>query len=145
MKKSPCWRPRRSISTAIAALKSLLDDTDRKNYSDGEKKTRASFMEKLGDVYREAEQYPQAIEAYRQMATLDADAAPQVTVQVAETYRAQKDYTSALKEAEGALKKFPKERMVIRGACFAPGRPVKVDQAATELRTLLNGKQDRAI
>ncbi len=130
---------------AIAALKSLLDDTARKNYSDFEKKTRVRFMQKLGDVYREAAQYPQAIEAYRQIATLDAEAGPQVSVQVAETYRAQKDYTNALKEVESALKKYPKDRMVILEHASLLSDQSKVDQAASEMRTLLDGKQDLAV
>ena len=130
---------------AIAALKSILDDTARKNYSDVEKKTRVRFLEKLGSAYRNAEQYPQAIDAFRQIATLDPDTAAQVSVQVAETYRAQKDYAGAMKEADAALKKFPKDRGVIAEHSSLLADQVKIDQAASEMRSLLDGKQDRTI
>jgi len=130
---------------AIAALKSILDDTARKNYSETEKKTRVRFLEKLGVAYRSAEQYQLAADTFRQIAALDSDAAPQVTVQVAETYRAQKDYAAALREADAAFKKFPKDGMVIREHASLLADEGKVDQAAAEMRTLLDGKQDRAI
>jgi tetratricopeptide (TPR) repeat protein len=130
---------------SIAALKSILDDTARKNYSDAEKKTRVRFLEKLGIDYRNAEQYPQAADAFRQIAALDSEAAPQVAVQVAETFRAQKEYAAAFREADAAFKKFPKDRLVIAEHASLLADEGKVDQAASEMRTLFDGKQDRAI
>jgi tetratricopeptide (TPR) repeat protein len=130
---------------AITALKSILDDTARKTYSDSEKKTRVRFLEKLGIDYGKAEQYQQAADAFRQIAAIDSDAAPQVAVEVAETYRSQKDYAGALREVDAALKKFPKDRAVIVEHASLLADQGKVDQAATEIRTLLDGKQDRGI
>jgi tetratricopeptide (TPR) repeat protein len=130
---------------AVTALKSILDDTARKTYSDSEKKTRVRFLEKLGIDYGKAEQYAQAADAFRQIAAIDSDAAPQVAVEVAETYRSQKDYAGALREVDAALKKFPKDRAVIVEHASLLADQGKVDQAASEIRTLLDGKQDRGI
>ena len=130
---------------AIAALKSILDDTARRSYSEGEKENRIRFLEKLGMDYRNNEQYQQANEAFRQIAALDSNATPQVEVQVAETYRAQKDYASALKQMDATLKKFPKDRMVVAEHASLLADQGKVDQAASETRSLLDGKQDRAV
>jgi tetratricopeptide (TPR) repeat protein len=130
---------------AIAELKGILDETARKNYSETEKKMRVRFLEKLGNDYKSAEQYPQAIEAFRQIATLDSDAAPQATVLVAQTYQAQKDNASALRETEAGLKKFPKDRMLVLQHASLLADMNKIDQAAAEMRTLLGGKQDRGV
>lgn len=130
---------------AITALKNILEDTARRTYSDNEKKTRIRFMEKLGIDYRANDQYPQAIDAFRQIATVDPDASTQISLQVAETYRAQKDYASALKEMDAALKKSPKDAGLVAERASLLAEEGKADQGANELRGLLGGKQDRMI
>jgi len=130
---------------AIAMLKGLVDETVRRTYTDDEKKGRVHLLEKLGVDYRRAEQYQQAVDTFRQIATLDADAAGGAAVQIAETYRAQKDFASAMRESDAAFKKFPKDRMVIAEHASLLADDGKVDQAATEMRTLLDGKTDRAV
>ena len=135
----------KKYNEAVTALKSILDDTTRKNYSSFEKETRVRFLQKLGEAYRESEQYPQAVDTFHQILALDSDAGPQVSVEVAETYRRQKDYPSAMKEADAALKKYPKERMVVAEHASLLADQMKVDQAATEMRSLLDGKQDLSI
>lgn len=130
---------------AIAALKSILDDTARRNYSDNEKKTRIRFLEKLGMDYRSNQQYQQAIDTFRQIGTVDPEASTQVSLQVAETYRAQKDYPSALKEMDAALKKSPKDLGVVAERAQLLAEEGKADQGANELRGLLGGKQDRTV
>lgn len=130
---------------AIAALKSMLDDTARKTYSDSEKKTRIRFLEKLGMDYRSNEQYQQAIDTFRQIGTVDPEASTQISLQVAETYRAQKDYPSALKEMDSALKKSPKDLGLVAERASLLAEDGKADQGASELRGLLGGKQDRMV
>jgi tetratricopeptide (TPR) repeat protein len=133
------------VDQAINVLKSVLTDTERKQYSEGEKKNRAIFMEKLAIDYRMNEQYAQAIETFQQLAAMDPEAAPQAAVQIIATYRTQKDFASAMREADAALKKFPKEPMLTVEHAQVLADTGKVDPAVTELRTMLNGKQDRAI
>jgi tetratricopeptide (TPR) repeat protein len=133
------------IDQAITVIQGVLTDTERKQYSEGEKKNRAIFMEKLAEAYRMNEEYPKAVEAFQKLAALDPEAGPQVAVQVVATYRAAKDYTNAMREADSALKKYPKEPMVVVEHAQTLADTGKVDPAATELRTLMNGKTDRAI
>ena len=45
---------------AIASLKSLLESTARKTYNPAERGYRAMMFERLGFLYRNTEQYPQA-------------------------------------------------------------------------------------
>src|SRR4029077_8006875 len=84
---------------AIEAMKSILAATAKKTYHAGEKANRAILLERLGFLHRTAEQYPQAIEAFREMQKLDDDAAPRAAVHVIETYRLARDMNKALEEA----------------------------------------------
>lgn len=133
------------LDQAITVLKGVLTDTERKQYSEGERKNRAIFLEKLAIDYRSNEQYAEAVATFQKLAELDPDAAPEAAVQTVVTYVAQHDYTSALREADAALKKFPKETMVVVQHAQVLADTGKIDPAAAELRGLLNGKQDRAI
>ncbi|HWD00701.1 MAG TPA: tetratricopeptide repeat protein [Candidatus Sulfopaludibacter sp.] len=133
------------VDKAITVLQGVLTDTERKQYTDGERKNRAIFLEKLAEAYRMNDQTPQAVETLQKLSVTDPDAAPQASVQIIRTYREAKDYTAALREADAAVKKFPKEPMVVVEHAQTLADSGKVDPAATELRTLLNGKQDRAI
>jgi tetratricopeptide (TPR) repeat protein len=127
---------------AIEALKSLLKDTERKSYSEGEKSNRANFLERLGEFYRSANQYQPAIDTFRQIADLDPDAAPRAEAEVIDTYRAAKDYKRGAAEADAALQKYPNDRTlkVVYASLLADMG--KTDQAVAELRTLLTGERD---
>ncbi len=127
---------------AMTALKALLDDTARRNYSEREGSRRAALLEEYGILARNAEKYPQAIDAFKQMASFGGEAGPRSTVQVIDTYRQSKDYDSALREADAALKKYPDERMVKVEHATVLADQGKVDAAALELRGLLKGDHD---
>ena len=90
-----------------------------------------------------AGQYPQAVEAFRQIAPLEAQSAPRAAVQIIETYRAAKDFESARKEADAALKKYPNERMVQLTHASLLADLGKIDEAAAEVRGLMKGQDDR--
>ena len=128
---------------AIALLKGLLDETARKTYSAADAANRATLLDRLGVFYRGAGQYPQAIEAFRQIAPLEAQSAPRAAVQIVETYRAAKDLESARKEADAVLKKYPGERMVQLTHASVVADQGKIDEAAAEVRGLMKGPDDR--
>ncbi len=128
---------------AIEALKSVLKDTDRKTYSDGEKSVRVNLLERLGELYRSANQNQPAIDTFRQMADLDPDSGARASAQVIETYRAAKDLKSARAEAEAAMKKYPGDRMLKMVDASVLADMGKVDQAVAELRGMLKGDHDR--
>jgi len=123
---------------AITVLKGLLDDTTKPHYSDGERNNRVLFLRQLGADYQALQQYPQAIDTYKQWAALDPDSAPDAEAAIIETYRAQKDYAEALREAETAIKKYPKASagLTVEHAQTLADEG-KIDQGVSELRTLL--------
>ena len=128
---------------AIVSLKGLLDETARKTYSAADAANRATLLDRLGVFYRSAGQFPQAVEAFRQIAPLEAQSAPRAAVQIVETYRAAKDFESARKEADAALKKYPNERLVQLTHASLLADLGKIDEAAAEVRGLMKGQDDR--
>jgi tetratricopeptide (TPR) repeat protein len=130
---------------AMAALKGMIDDTARRSYSEGEARARASLLDEYGIMQRNAEQYAQAIETFKQMAALGNDQAKRSAVQIIDTYRQSRDYVSALREADAALKKYPGERMIKIEHATVLAEQGKVSEAAAELRAMLSGDRDREI
>jgi tetratricopeptide (TPR) repeat protein len=126
---------------AMTVLKALLDDTARRSYSEGEGRRRAAMLEEYGILARNAEKYPQALDAFRQMGSLGGDAAPRSAVQIIDTYRQSKDYDSALREAEAALKKYPDDRMLKVEHATVLSDQGKTEAAAKEIRSLLTGER----
>jgi tetratricopeptide (TPR) repeat protein len=129
---------------AIASMKSMVQGTTKKNYAPNEAAARAALLEELGFLYRDAGQYPQAIDSFRQIGSLvDGDSASRIAVQIVETYRQAKDFDSALKEADAALKKYPDDRIVILTHASVLSDRGKTDDAVNEVRGLLKGERDR--
>lgn len=130
------------IPEAITTLKAILNDTSKKSYAASEKANRILLLERLGFLYRQNEQFPQAVESFRQIGELDPDAASKAEAQVIETYRAGHDFPKAEQAADAAVKKYPDDRVVRSVHAQLLADLGKTDQAAAETRKLLNGKDD---
>ena len=128
---------------ATAELKSVLEATARRSYEPPQRRVRAQMLEKLGGLYRNSDQYDQAVDAFRQIGVLDPDLAARAEAQVIDTYRMAKDYAKAQQEADAALKKYPNERTIheVRAQLWADQG--KNAEAIGELKKLLDGKNDR--
>jgi tetratricopeptide (TPR) repeat protein len=133
------------IPDAIKTLKGILDSSAKKTYSASEKGNRTTLLERLGYLYRQIEQYPQAVEAFRQIPDLDPDAAPRASAEIVETYRAAKDFPKAEAEADAAIKKYPDDRVVRSVHASLLADMGKTDQAVAETRKLMDGKNDREV
>jgi tetratricopeptide (TPR) repeat protein len=115
-------------------LKSMLGDTARHSYSRAEARARSRILDEYGIISRSGGKYDQAVDAFRQLSALGDDYAERGEIQVIETYRQQKDFASAMKEAEAALKKYPDEKgMKVEHALILADQG-KVDQSAAELK-----------
>ena len=131
------------LGDAIKTLKGILDSTAKKTYSGDEKSNRAVLLEKLGGLYRTAEQYGPAIDSFREMGEVDPDSAPRAAAESVDTYRVAKDFAKAETEADAALKRFPHDRTVRVEHASLMADLGKTDQAITETKKLLDGKNDR--
>ncbi len=137
------------IDQAIATLQKVLDSTAKarpSEYTAREKSNRAYFLEKIGMLERNRENFPAAEKAFRSMADTDGESAARAGVQLIETARAARDYKRALAESESVFRKYPEDRSVavVRASVLADSGDAK--QGAAILRALLkNDADDREI
>lgn len=131
------------VAEGIAVIKEMLSSTSKRNYSPMEKQYRAQLLDRLGQMNRTIEQPAEAVKAFREMAEMDPENAARASAQVIETWRLARDYPKAVEEADAAVKKYPQDRMVklIRANLLADTG--KTNEAATEIKGLLDGKNDR--
>jgi len=127
---------------AVAALRAMLSDTASKSYSDEEKGRRTVLLERLGMLYRNAERYSEAVDAFRQMADVDPESAPRVSAAIIDTWRAAKDFKKADAELQAALKKSPKDRSLTGAKASLLADEGKIDEAVEVLRTLPDADKD---
>jgi tetratricopeptide (TPR) repeat protein len=128
---------------AIKVLKGILDSTAKKSYSAAERGNRTLLVQKLGFLYRSTEQIVLAVDAFRQLAELNPESAPNAEAAIVETYRTAKDFPKAEAAAEAASKKYPNDRLVRAERARLLADLGKTDQAVAETRKLMDGKNDR--
>ncbi len=133
------------IPDAIKTLKGILDATAKKTYSASEKSSRSFLLSSLGELERTVEQYGPAVDAFRQLADLDPEGAGRAEAEIVETYRESKDYPKAEAEADAAVKKLPKDRIVSSTRATVLSDLGKTDAAVAEARRLADGKNDRDV
>src|SRR5262249_26075943 len=100
-------------------------------------------LDEYGIEARGAGKTEEAIDAFRQLSSLGGDYAPRGAVQVVETYRQAKDLATARKEADAALKKYPDERLVKMEHAAILADQGKIDEAASEIRSLPKDERER--
>jgi tetratricopeptide (TPR) repeat protein len=99
---------------AISSIQAILNDTahlDRK-YTDPEKNNRAIFLDRLGTLYQEANDTPNAIATYKQMIALGGDYVVKGYQGEIDTYRAAHQWDDALKASADLASQFPKDSRV---------------------------------
>ena len=131
------------LTEAISALKTVVDATQRKTYSASEKQNRASLLERLGFMYRLNEQYKEGVATFQELGSLDPSFGSQASAQIIDTWRMGRDYAKATEEADAAVKKWPDDRPVRITRSNLLADMGKFDQAAADLKKILDGKNDR--
>lgn len=130
---------------AIQILENLISQTKSStgHYTASEASNRATFLERLGGIYRSQEKYDQAIATFQKIVALGGDEAPHGESLVIETLQLDKQNAKALEEADSALKKYPKDRSLILLHASLLGEAGRVDDAVNELEGLKkNGGDD---
>lgn len=130
---------------AIATLKNTLTATSRRSYDATQRAYRLQMLDTLGLLYQKNEQYEQSVDAFRQIAALDVDAAPRAEAQIVDTYRQAKQYAKAEQEYDAASKNYPNDRTLREVHAQLLSDEGKTDAAVADLKQLLNGKNDREI
>jgi len=128
---------------AIQTLKDILDSTAKRTYTAGERALRARLLQGLAELYRDGEQTDLAVDAFRQMADLDSGQAASAAASIVLTYRVGRNFTKAQQEADADLKKWPEDRALHIEHAFLVADLGKSDQAISEVKKLMDGKNDR--
>lgn len=128
---------------AISRLKEILAGMDKRPSSTGEKANRAILLERLGILYRMAEQTQNAVAAFREIAEVDPDSGARASAQAIDALRAGKDFAAAEKETRAALQKYPDDRVLKSVASTVYTDLGRFKEAETLLKSLLDGKNDR--
>jgi tetratricopeptide (TPR) repeat protein len=133
---------------AVKLLQDLLKKTEKAegSYSQADRNNRAIFIERLGMVYRDQENYQAAVETFRKMIPLGDDNARTGYQDVIDTYREAKQWSQATAAAKEAVQKLPNDRelrMVLDAQLADSGDPEK---PLADVRSLLKGTpEDREV
>ena len=133
---------------AVKLLQDLIKKTDKSDAgtSQADRNNRAIFIERLGMVYREQENYSAAVDTFRKMLTLGDENARSGYQEIIDTYRESKQWPQATAVAKEAVQKMPDDRdlrMVLDAQLADMGQ---VDQSTADVRSLLKGgSEDRDV
>ena len=130
---------------AIKLLQDLVKKTEKSNEiatSQADRNNRAIFIERLGMIYREQENFPAAIDTFRKMLTLGDENARSGYQEIIDTYRDAKQWPQATAAAKEAVQKLPNDRdlrMVLDAQLADMG---EFDQAVGDIKGMLKGGQE---
>ena len=126
---------------AIKLLQDLLKKTEKAETgsSQADRNNRAIFIERLGMIYRDQENYPAAVDTFRKMLLLGDENARSGYQEIIDTYREAKDWPKATEVAKEAVQKLPDDRdlrMVLDAQLADMGQ---VDQSVSDIRSMIKG------
>jgi tetratricopeptide (TPR) repeat protein len=129
---------------AIKILQDLLKRTEKSEIgsSSADRNNRAIFIERLGMVYREQENYTAAVETFRKMLPLGDENTRQGYQEIIDTYREAKQWPQATAVAKEAVQKLPDDRdlrMVLDAQLADTG---DIDKSVADIRSMLKGGPD---
>jgi tetratricopeptide (TPR) repeat protein len=121
---------------AITALQSLLTDTQKDTYNEGERNARLQILDRLASLQTEVGKTPEAVQTYRQITDLDPSLGSRVEYQIVEALKTAKEFKAARQESDSALHKYPTDRTVAMEHAMLIGELGQTDAAITELKNL---------
>jgi len=129
---------------AIKLLQDLVKKTEKSDVgtSQSDRNNRAIFIERLGMIYREQENYSAAVDTFRKMLPLGDENARSGYQEIIDTYREAKQWPQATAIAKEAVQKMPDDRdlrMVLDAQLADTGQS---DQAIADVRAMLKGTAD---
>ena len=129
---------------AIQVMQGLLKKTEKADasYSQSDRNNRAVFLERLGTIYRDNGNNPQAVDTFRKMLTLGDENAVRGYQQIIDTYREAKQWQQATDAAKEAVQKLPNDRglkMVYAAQLADMGQ---TDQGLQQVKSMLKGTPD---
>ncbi|MGH9570938.1 MAG: tetratricopeptide repeat protein, partial [Candidatus Angelobacter sp.] len=133
---------------AATVLQNLVSRTTSADgsYTSGERNNRALFLERLGNVYREAGKTQLALDTFRKIVSLGGAESSRGYQELIDTYRDQKQWADASRIAQEAARKLPEDKdlkLTLAQQMADDGRP---EDGIKLAKAQLTGKpEDRAI
>lgn len=121
------------LTDAIAGMKTQLSTNP------GGANAISILYEQLGHVYEQAQNYPEAIETYRQLGKLGPDQQKRAQLLLIDAYRENRDIDHAIDEAKKALALWPKDPDVTVTLAMLYGEKTDAPEATKLLDGLLHG------
>ncbi len=126
---------------ATKLLQDLLKKTEKAETggSQADRNNRAIFIERLGMIYRDQQNYTAAVDTFRKMLLLGDENARSGYQEIIDTYREAKQWPQATAVAKEAVQKLPDDRdlrMVLDAQLADMGQ---VDQSVADIRSMLKG------
>jgi tetratricopeptide (TPR) repeat protein len=126
---------------AIKLLQELIRKTEKSEVgtSQADRNNRAIFIERLGMIYREQENYSAAIDTFRKMLPLGDENARSGYQEMIDTYRDAKQWPQATAVAKEAVQKMPDDRdlrMLLDAQLADMGQ---ADEAISDVHSMLKG------
>jgi tetratricopeptide (TPR) repeat protein len=123
------------LTDSIAGMKAQVQE----GKANGSSNALEILYEQLGRVYREAQNYPAAIETFQEMAKLGPDAQKRAQMFLIDTYREDREIDRALAETKKALEAAPKDPNLTVTLAMLYGEKADAPQATKILDGLLQG------
>jgi tetratricopeptide (TPR) repeat protein len=130
---------------AVTALQQILKATEQKTYNPQQRASRILLMERLALMLRMVDEPEQAVAVYRDISDLDSSAGSRVAAEIIETYRGGKRFVEAQKEADLAIRKYAMDRGVRVAKASLDADMGRIENAASDVKKLLDGTDDRSI
>ena len=133
---------------AIKILQDLIKKSDKSDIgtSQDDRNNRAIFIDRLGTIFREQENYTAAVETFRKMLSLGDENARNGYQEIIDTYREAKQWPQATAVAREAVQKMPDDRdlrMVLDAQLADTG---ETDKSIADIRSMLKGgSEDRDV
>lgn len=125
---------------AVHQLQALVERSTKpdEKYSLAEANNRTIFLERLGTIQRELNQYDAAIVTFRRMIPLGAEAGPRAYQEIVETYRDAHRWAEATQAAQEASKKYPNDRGLQLTLASQLADTGQADAAIAQVQAMLN-------
>ncbi len=129
----------KKLAEAVMAVETLLDQTEKDEYTPSERRNRALFLEKLGLLNRRQDKFDEAEKAFRRIGEVDPGSKPRALHQIVETRRAARDFDGAEAQARKAVEDHPQDFMLANILATVLAERSKPEEGAAVLRKLLKG------
>jgi tetratricopeptide (TPR) repeat protein len=123
----------RVLTDAVTGIKG------QSNALPSRRRSLSILYQQLGQLYRDAQNYPAAIYTFEELGHLGEEEDRRARMMIMDTYRAAKDLSKALQTGKEALAKYPADPAIRTSQALLLGENGQTDEAVKILRAQLHG------